>query len=705
MDYQGQDVMSERKRVKGRRIDQETPGARFTPSLRRAGRVVREPHARPTLPGLYVTIEGALPDGLIPYPAWKGDLTVTAPLWKNAEPGFEYWLVVDDTEVVERGVILELPLPASVTMVIPADRLAEISEGLHEIQFYIVTAVGSDMFWSETRPLHLDRTPAGGATIPPITFAPEIVASGVTVAVLESLGNVLKGNLASYERIEAGDQLSLWMRLRPDGTPIHAGTLVIDDPDSPIELRYPRPLLESVPGNGTVEFYYDVLDRAGNPREEDGLPPSPRTLLRLFLVDSPADMLPPVIPGHADGLITDTDARPALIVSIPAYTNAKAGDVIVLHFGNSSMTTPALEQGDIDNDPLLELALPYFLVWQTPERDDPVFHTTAFYDVVRDSLRVSSPSTGVDVDLTLAGGPDPDPETPQHEDYAPPVLTHSGADAEDNRIPARYTAPVVATISHLTTSAIPSELFAHGDIVQLFRYDTDGETRITVGDETEAVTGEDLVIELDDADVVSGLWEFFYEVARELPGGQVNRGVSPTQSVTIDDANDLPGGPGVLPAAIFRNSELNQGFPTIGYERSKTHGGTIVRIYEYINMAVGDSISIHWQGNDMPLGNGKDIPAALYEPAAHVVDATDLVPRDDSLEDDPLPDPGVINKVFVDFRVPYAEMQKISPPGGTPKAYGSAWLTYSVTSAKGSNVSESDRTRLKPLIVDARVPN
>ena len=691
--------MSEQEKVTGRHIGQETPGVRLARSLRGAPRVVNEPHEETDLPGLYPTIEGALSGGLIPYPAWKGDLTVTAPLWDKAQRGFQYWLVVGDVDLV--GVALNNPLPDPVTIVIPAAILDGISEGAHEIQLYVVTLQGSDVFWSEKRALHLDRTPPGGATLPHITFPPELIESGITVDILESQGNVLKGGLASYDGVAADDRISLWMRLRPDGIPIPAGDLIIEDPSSPIELLYPRALLETVPGTGIVEFYYDVLDRAGNPREEVGLPPSPRTFLRLLLRDAPVDMRAPVIPGHADGLITDTDARPALTVSIPAYTNAKIGDVIVLHFGTSSMTTPALEQDDIGNDPVFDLTLPYSLVWQTPGKDDPVFHATAFYDVVREGSRVSSPATGVDVDLTLPGGPDPDPETPLHEDYAPPVLKHSGAGAEDNHIPAGYTAPVFATISHLTTSAPPIELFEDDDTVQLFRYDIDDETRIAVGARTPATAGNDLEIELDKPEVVSGVWQFFYEVARTLSGGQSSRSVSPTQTVTIDDVDERPGGPDVLPVAIFRNAGTNQGFPTIGYERSQAHGGTIVRIYEYRNMASGDRISIHWQGNHGQLGNGADIPDAVYEDAHDVVDE-DLVPEDDRLTDDPEPDPGVTNRIFVDFLVPYSEMQKITLSPGGPAARGSAWLTYSVVSTKGANASETNRSLFKPLLIDAR---
>jgi hypothetical protein len=49
-------------------------------------------------------------------------------------------------------------------------------------------------------------------------------------------------------------------------------------------------------------------------------------------------------------------------------------------------------------------------------------------------------------------------------------------------------------------------------------------------------------------------------------------------------------------------------------------------------------------------------------------------------------------------------MQKVVSPEGN-KAFGSAWVTYTVTSASGKkNASKDDRDVLRRLAIDARDP-
>jgi hypothetical protein len=122
-------------------------------------------------------------------------------------------------------------------------------------------------------------------------------------------------------------------------------------------------------------------------------------------------------------------------------------------------------------------------------------------------------------------------------------------------------------------------------------------------------------------------------------------------------------------------------------------------------MKVDDKIDLIWQGNDKLRGDGNDIVDANL-PLSHTVRPEDLLEKDDRLDDDPNRPVDPVMKIFVDFAISYAEMQKIKPaPDSETLAYGSAWVTYTITAQEGAaNTSETDRANFKPLVIDARPP-
>jgi hypothetical protein len=653
-------------------------------------------------------IPDALADGTIPADKLTGELGVTAAKFSGADDDEDFIFLYVDGQPVEPldGTALvgqQDPVPLTIPLAI----LTALAEGPHTVSFSMGSGFG-DSYVSLPTPFLIDRTPPGGDELPLIRFALNYEQNGVTIYQIEADGDVLAASIATYEAQAAGDSIETFIAPQVGGTLTPGPRIAVASPTERHPIDFTLAQLQAAGANDRVDFWYTVKDKAGN------LKTSGKSELRMLVTEAPSQLEPPRVPLYTDDdLVNEQDGRTPITVEIPQFGYARAGDVIVLVLGGgvTAPIDPPLAAADLpdddDNpDPSITIRtvdVPYPILRSLDAQD--IFTFACSYRVRRASfMPVQSLALDVDVDLTLAGGPDPDPETPEHEDYQPPVIVHSGAGATDNLIPIGYTPPVFATISHETTDAVPEELFEDGDVVQLYRYDTDGTTRVAVGAQTDATPGSDVIVNLDEtADVIAGIWDYFYEVGRTLATGQVNWGVSPLQVVTIEDGSDQPGGPDLLPDAVFRNADTKQGVAAIGYARSQEHGGTIVRIYDYLNMAAGDEIAIHWQGHDSIRGTGSDIVDAVFDGTRTVV-ANDLVPKDDRLDDDPSRPPTAQPRVFVDFLVTYADMQKVESPEGV-QAFGSAWVTYTVTSASGKkNTSKDDREVLRRLAIDARAP-
>lgn len=659
-------------------------------------------------------VPDALADGTIPKSAYTGPLLVTAERWPESVDDDMMQLFIDGVQV---GPAQEVgPPPGPSQLFLPLADLQALSDGAHELHFE-TRGEFTDNYVSQAKTIIIDTTPPGGALLPRIEFRTEYEQNGVTIEDLEGQAapdvGILVGTIPTYFDQDLGQHIHTFLQVMPGGPIIPGDDGPVVTPNLPNFTRWTIAALIAAQAAGDVEFFYTVTDRAGNSKE------SPRSPLRMLVFGAPDQLIAPRIPLHADDdLINEGDARTPITVEIPEFANAVIGDVITLNFGSAlPQSLSALTAIDIPADPanpdpdntIRSVELPYSFLWSLqPDNGsggvDPVFSVDVSYEVKRGIFPAlhSDVLTPVNINLTIPGGPDPAPETPENENLLPPVLTHDVATDPPNIIPVGYTPPVVATISHLAVDN--EEVFAAGDTVQLFRYDSDGTTEIAIGTATAATPGADLVITLADTDVVAGSWRFFYRIARTLsPGGQINEALSPTQAVLIADAGDQPGGPDLLPNAIARDAEDINGRRALRYSRARD--GAIIRIYDYLNFKPGDKIDLTWQGNNALNGGGTDIPTALLE-LTHTVEEEDTHPKDDRLlTDNPYP-PNPVPRVFVDFIIPYDEIQKISTPPSNAKARGSAWITYTVTAESGaSNTSETDRTKYPVLVIDAREPS
>jgi hypothetical protein len=659
----------------------------------------------------------ALADGTITLPVLTAPLKVTVAKWDQTEEEDLVFLFIDGNAVGDVNGVPIKDEPDPMQLTIPVADMAALTEGPHEIIAQMGSGFG-DSYVTQPAGIIIDRTPPGGVTLPIIRFKLDYEQSGVSLAQIVADGNVLDGSIASYDGQMEGDLIKTFIQTIPPSPaqpapPTPGPEIPVGNSTEAHAGAFTLAQLQAAGASGNVDFWYDVYDKALNPKTAD------RARLRMLVAGSPDLMIAPRVPLFSDDkLIHEGDARTPITVEIPQFGHGEVGDILWLLLGDAlpiEVEGPLIA-ADLPTDPAVPdpalsirtISVPYaFIAALQPAPGgvvNPVFGFDVRYEVRRGIFRIPSPALAVSVDLTLPGGEDPDPETPADERLKKTTVKHSGTGATDNLIPVGYTLPVFATISHLT-EAPAVEVFETGDTVQLYRLDTDGVTEVAIGGKTTAVVGADLTINFNPPDIIAGNWPVFYKVGRTLATGQVNEAVSPVQAVIIQDAGSQPGGPDVLPQAIFRESNLVQGFPAIGYTRASN--GTIVRVYDYLNMKLDDKIDLIWQGNDKLRGDGADIVDAKLT-LSHTVVADDLLEKDDRLDDDPNRPPTPVMRIFVDFPVSYAEMQKIKPAADSETlAYGSAWVTYTVTADSGagaSNTSETDRAKFKPLVIDARPP-
>ncbi|PTR33846.1 hypothetical protein C8J98_10231 [Luteibacter sp. OK325] len=660
----------------------------------------------------------ALADGTITRPVLAAPLKVTVAKWDQTEEEDLVFLFIDGNAVGDPSGVPIKDQPDPMQLTIPVADMGALSEASHEIIARMGSGFG-DSYVTKPATIIIDMTPPGGITLPKIDFDDAYEQNGVTLAQVVADGNVLKFTIASYDDQQDGDLIKTFIQTIPalpalPATETAGPEIPVGNTTEEHSGAFTLAQLQAAAATGNVEFWYDVYDKALNKKTADRAP------LRMLVSGSP-DLLsaPRVLLFSDDNLIHEGDARTPIEVEIPQFGHGDVGDVIWLLLGDAlpiQVDGPLIE-ADLPTDPAVPdptksirtISVPYqFIAALQPVAAgvvNPVFGFDVRYEVRRGIFSIPSPPLAVKVDLTLAGGEDPDPETPVHGRLQGPTVRHSAVGAIDNEIPIGYTLPVFAVIPHLTKTPTQVEVFEAGDEVQLYRLEVDGATEVPIGDKTKAVVGADLNINFKPAQIVPGSWQVFYKVGRTLATGQVNEALSPAQTVVIQDPGGQPGGPDVLPEAVFREGVVQQGqtLPSIGYTRASN--GTIVRVYNYLNMKVDDKIDLVWQGNDKLRGDGADIADAKLS-LTHTVVAEDLLEKDDRLDDDLNPPDDPVMRIFVDFDIPYEEMKKIRPSAGSVAvAYGSARAFYTVKAlAGGANASKPDPKKAEVLVIDARPP-
>ena len=572
-----------------------------------------------------ITVALAIPDydGLLPITALGADLEVSLPWWTGAQNLMRLqaaWKLFipddpgepDETNLVGTPVIIDTAAdgPGTVFRIFVPQAL--LVHGVYLLGMRALSFPGGADDWSPSIRVEVDTVAPGGTVLPPLLFDSR-VAQSLKITDDDIVNGKLPAYLPHYEGIARGDTLIPYLRAKPLDTDAFE-LPALDQIGEFIQLGFNEQDLLDV-GNGVSIFSYVAKDKSGN---QDNANP---VFLDIQLRVSPENILAPLVPLADDGLITDADARTPVRVDIPAFTNARAGDEIIVHWGNQISDPGALTAADLVNDPLIGIELSYALIFDAGNGSIPVT-----YDISRGGVRVgTSPPTTVNVDLTLAPGPDPDPETPEHENLVQlTVISDSGA-GEQNVIPPKdYREDAIAVIPWLAKDG--TDFYLEDDRVQLFwnglevlgtPYD------VLAQDVTDKV---DLRFTVPSTIITTepvGEIPVTYTVARDVGTGQENTALAPAQTVLVTSPDALPG-KGVIDAPTFPVLNVNQAIglnelldgPNGKYNPVRTRT-------DYDNVSVGDTVELFFVGYD-DLFAGALVPAAAYNPPPYSLTDADL---------------------------------------------------------------------------------
>jgi len=264
-------------------------------------------------------IPSALDDGLLPIDALPNVVKVTLQVWASAQPKFTYQLIFDETLIGLEKQVLETEKPGDLLELEIASEF--LTEGQHSVAYRTRNNVSEVHNDSQPTTIKIDKTAPGAPQLAPINFPPAI-QNGLTSSELESLNNILPGNIASYAGIAEGDAIrTYWGSFEGPITFVNANDMGLDR----VVVDFPRALLEQV-GDGEAPVYYTVTDRAGNLSM-----PSDAVSVKLELSVIVPVPDPTIKEAVGDTLDPDATAAGATFV-IDASADLNVGELVVLRW-------------------------------------------------------------------------------------------------------------------------------------------------------------------------------------------------------------------------------------------------------------------------------------------------------------------------------------------------------------------------------------
>ncbi|HEY4092542.1 MAG TPA: hypothetical protein VGN46_13595 [Luteibacter sp.] len=633
--------------------------------------------------GYHPTIPAAHPDGTVPNDAIAEGLLVHAPIISvdghHSWVGNEFDLVIDGKIVPGTTAIYKETDLDFVVLRMPRSFGEALAEGFHDVAYRDKPVPTGLSVQSESTQILIDRTPAGSRRLPRIEFPLVIQREGISLATLLSMPDeTLRGTIPGYAGFEVTDTLHVCMRPK-GGTEIPLVSVpATPEGDDVVALSFTESMLASARSNGVVDFYYYVEDKATNRSKA-----STSTPISLFIVGAPRLAIPPTISASRHGLVTDAEIKPVLRVGIPAINpRARKGDVIVLDVGGNAFRAVRLTESQADSDPMANIDIPYDDVWDTIA-DGLVFSETFSYTHYHNGVPTRSASKAYAFDLSVPGGRDPLPKTPENEALLLPVL-HSASGKEENYVgfdDAEHDARVAIGVSPFRSTREPP--FHVGDTVTVFLKESAVGAPHVVTDPSVPIA---IVVPSDDLKANAGSVYLSYSVERVLSHApSTSLATSLPQLVRIESADGLPGAGLPLQGAVFvdaRRLEDATGTYAV-HERDLVKKFTPIRVYGYANMAEGDVLTIEYEGYNAWDG-GSRVPEASGS-ITHEIVAVDLLPKDDDL------DGSTGEAIFVDVRMDSSVVYTL--------AFGRFQSSYTIKNHVGSAKATS-----RTVLVSARVP-
>lgn len=531
-----------------------------------------------------------------------------------------YTITAQD-ELDKVALILDLPLTA-------ADNFDQTP---HRLRYIIDWSDASSQSFGDNQDSWVDTTAPGAPVLGRLTFpgVPPGDPLVITLDLLDANDNLI-GVVPSYNGEWQGDLIEVYIETAGTKTWLTPGTRL--PPGSigaqPPSVAFPLADLEAA-GDQTVHLLgYRVTDLAGNVSAL-----SQEVAARFVLNDIPVNVPAPIVPLFDDGGIVDeADAR-VLTAEIPPITPVHVNDEIVLRWGTQVVARDFIT--NTSADPLLTLPIPYSAVVNGGGVGSPTRYTTVVdYDLLRGGTRLTTSLklVNVFVDITLPGGPDPDPTDPAHGALLEASVLSTAPGAIVNVISAvQYTQPANVTVPWPS-----AEDFAVGDLITVFWKGVEVTTPFRAVTQAEFISKTLLPFPLTPAQIAAGgagLVPLSYTVTRRIGSSNgyppvENTSRSDEQIVQVTSPSELPGGGSSLPVGAF------QGLNPSGYiDRCNSVSGMVYRVpLTYTNADVGDLITINFRGLEGTTGS-VELARTLYT-------ATDDVGRTE------------LDNGFVEFRIP-----------------------------------------------------
>lgn len=284
------------------------------------------------------------------------------------------------------------PADFPLTLTLPASSTS--THGRYELG-YRATIFGNGGN-SDTLSVFVDNVaPNLGVKGAEVILPPE-VADGITREYLDANSNEVEITIPTYQEIKLEDKVEVFVGKKFPGALLD--TLTISSVTDPIVATLPEAHFNGEEGQYLI--YYNLSDRTGNTGPDSSI-----KIVDVVLTLAPDNLKPPLVPQADDAEGIDlNDAIAGVGVEIEAYDNALSKDLIQVYWDGKAV--PGRLPVTPGGFPLFA-TVPYIMVRDTPPSPGPKTSKVT-YEVIRDG-RVFPEAVGleVDVDLTVAGPPDP----------------------------------------------------------------------------------------------------------------------------------------------------------------------------------------------------------------------------------------------------------------------------------------------------------
>lgn len=327
-------------------------------------------------------------------PVYDGETDTVSLLWA-AEDDLAHEYIIDERSVTA-------PIPEGtfpMTLTVPSKRME--TDGRYRLRYKVISHNGQS---TESPPVYLicDGTPPWGDDEP---LKMEIADVPITDQYLIDHPEGLLATLPDYPDRQGTDVLFYWWGTLPlpeDPTTIPASGQ--QPVGATLQVTIPPEVIRQH-GDGGCYVVYTIFDKATNRSRL-----SVYALVGVALGPWPADLKPPVVPlAEDDGLIDLKDAMVGVVVEIPAFSGWKAGDRIEVTWGSTS-----LGEREIGPAPLfpLQVGIPTQVLRGEYASSDGRLPTPVSYRLLRGTVEIGNSDTSVDVDFSVIGPENPDPDWP-----------------------------------------------------------------------------------------------------------------------------------------------------------------------------------------------------------------------------------------------------------------------------------------------------